>query len=425
MKKLFLLLLFLQITLFASEKNSVIVTEHSLETLQWMHTLIDKAESSIELSTFSTGGKVLMDIFLAIEKRLEKAPFLKVSMLASPLLLEEMENQRIESLQKKFPGRFQLERTAAFFTLDSDYCIKENHIKLLVVDEKYFIVGGTNLHEMMCCRGDKENADGVLFLAEGTRDMDVVCRGPTASLLRQLFYQLFAFWKKQNVTYLFEWADLHSEYFPIVAKASIEAFEKSASRVDVEAINVIFGNPCEYPNAITLKYEELVAKAAKDIFIANFYFNPPSSLFEKLEQKANNKLKINIITNGLWERSPAYSSLICWANRINYAPLFDVASHLGIFEYQVPGILYHKKVMVIDHSKTLIGSYNLNVKSDRCDFELALVIDSEKVANNVIAVLEKDKKLSIEVNKVQAEKWASDPILSYKAALQKLFQGFL
>ena len=95
------------------------------------------------------------------------------------------------------------------------------------------------------------------------------------------------------------------------------------------------------------------------------------------------------------------------------------------FEYDVKDILYHKKVMVVDRRYTIIGSYNLGIRSDMSDYELVFLIDSEEVAETALKVLRRDLILSREVSPELARSWYFDPVTAYIAGTQRQFHGLI
>ncbi len=199
---------------------------------------------------------------------------------------------------------------------------------------------------------------------------------------------------------------------------------------------MILSGPCHEPNLITQEYERLCNDAKEEIVVGNFYFNPVSYLFDALKNAAQRGVRVTLISNGIWERCAYIATLFGWANRVNYVPLFygrdfsfwefgmlpSQPLNVEIFEFQVANILYHKKVMVVDKRKTLIGSYNLNAKSDYGDYELVLVIDSPQIASQTLKVLNEDKSLSQKITTEDAIFWYFDPGVSWWGACQKLLQ---
>jgi putative cardiolipin synthase len=429
-----------------AEKNAVIVSENSEQTLKWMHELISHAEHSIELGAYSTGGKVFMDLIEAIEIRMDEVPPLEVYVIAAPIFLFDREMEKIECLKKEYPN-FHFQVSEPHFKVFPDYNTNENHMKCLIVDEKYFIIGGTNLHEAFCTKGtekiDKRSFENPVghMMPSGTRDMDLIGSGPVAHDIRKMYHKMFALWEHFGKTLTFiEDPDYFSEnsYVEINAETHIDKFESSPKRVEVEKIDFILGGPHQEKNAITQEYKSLIDLAKKEIVLGNFYFNPSPDLFESIHASVKKGVSYKLITNGLWDGSPFYATLLCWGNRVNYVPFLysrdfhfwqkphEQPSHnVRIYEYQVEDILYHKKAMVVDKRYSVIGSYNLYSKSYYSDYEIILVVDSPKIAAQVFEVLKIDILHSMEITPDDAIAWYFDPIIAYKGALQKLFQGMI
>jgi phosphatidylserine/phosphatidylglycerophosphate/cardiolipin synthase-like enzyme len=270
-----------------------------------------------------------------------------------------------------------------------------------------------------------------------------VGRGPLAHDFRVMYHQIYALWEHFEAGGIFE-SDpekfKENHFFSVKSEESfVPRFDDSPSLIETPHIKMFVCAPCK-ENPITQEYIRLVKGAKKEIKIANFYFNPIFPLFEEIRKAVRRGIHLHLITNGKWEHSPFYCNFLGSGNRVNYVPiLFGHEYHFWqwwevsqtphydtrIFEFEVPDVLYHKKVMVVDQRYTIIGSYNLNLKSDYGDFELVLVIDSEPAANAVLKVLEKDRTFSREISREFAIDWYFDPIHAYEGAFQKLFQGFL
>jgi phosphatidylserine/phosphatidylglycerophosphate/cardiolipin synthase-like enzyme len=174
------------------------------------------------------------------------------------------------------------------------------------------------------------------------------------------------------------------------------------------------------------------------------YFFPRPSIYEALLNAANRKVSISLITNGVHdELSVNNSTRIIYGhiNRLNYFPimagkrfrmweLFDAKKtaqkNTFIFELDLQGILYHKKVMTVDHRYSLIGSYNLGMKSEDAAYEVAAVIDSPGAAAQMEAVLNNDKKSSQEVTYLRAMGWYFNPYYNIAESFEKkFFDGIL
>lgn len=443
-----LLLSFLFLPLFAEEKNDIIVCENSLEMFAWDMDFLLSAEQSIELGAYIFEGKIFDMVFENIEKRLKAYPQLQVYILCSPSLLQAKERDVINRFSKNYPGNFHLQFTGDRFVSYPDSANIENHMKFLVVDEKYFSVGGTNFSEKFFSEGTKaieRDPEWNPFYAAGVRDQDIVGRGPLAKKLRQMFHKTYALWEKNNTKKVFEINPeafaTENHYFALdkTKQPKCPRFDNSKDILRGVGIEMIISGPMDKPNKITKEYENLILSAKKDIAISNMFFMPVSSLYDALIKASKEGKIIQIITNGDREGAPRFCELFSWANRMHYLPLFcgrssfsfwqkseaqkTISPTISIYEYAVSDVFYHKKVMVIDRQIVLIGSYNLGRKSDLYDYELIVKIDSKEAAELVLKILERDKMFSIQISSKQALEWYFDPLKNYLGALQNQVIG--
>lgn len=437
----------------SQEVNHILMCKDSLDMFEWDLEFIKKANHSIEISACFTGGTILQRLLKALEERMEEAPQLQVYIIGAPILIDQADHDKIASIQTKFPGRLHFQLTDGVVVFFPDYSAIDNHIKCVVVDEKYFSCGGTNIDEVLCGNGTftpkrRENAGlARRNLPAGARDQDIIGRGPMAKELRIMFYKLYHLWDHYiDQGNCFE-KDLetfknNSTYYPISEneKPIVEKFDNSSLVFPAPHIKLFICGPADSTNPIRQEYIRLINEAKEEIVIGNMYCNPVPQLFEALKNAAQRGVSITYITNGCRKNSPAYTVYFCWANRINYAPLFygrdwhfwqyDEAAmaplaKTRIFEYNVPDVLYHKKVMVVDRKYTVVGSYNFGLRSDISDFEQMVVIESERAAQECLEIINKDLQLSEEVSVEEAASWYFDPKIFYLGAAQRQFYGFL
>lgn len=450
---LFLVILSLTpfLQLHAGEEDALIVCEDGLETLFWNLEFIDRANYSIELGGYSVGGKVFCKLLERIQRRLEECPKLQVYIFTTSMLMEEQEKALIASLQKNYPSNFHFQLTTNLCAPFPQLHSIENHMKFLVVDEHFYSIGGTNFHDAFCSEGttnptsdEKQKMHAILPAA--TRDMDVVGRGPVAKKLRLIFYKLFALWENYEKTYCFESNPEHfknnSYYFSLedCPTPYSQAFEQSPKLIEGVRLKLAFSGVMDSPNKISLEYKKLIGMAKEEIVIGSLFFTPQEEIFASLLDAVNRDVKLDVITNGVWDGSPFCTRLFGWANRTNYVPLFYGRTfslldawtmgdypvrNTRIYEYEVKDVMYHKKVCVIDKRYTVIGSYNLSKKSDRADYEVVLLIDSKEAAEAVLKVLKKDLGFSRRVSIKDAEEWYLGLESSYVGYLQRLFHGFI
>lgn len=453
-KFLLVLLLSLSFVTYAEEDNLIIPCRHSQEMLDLILDCISEGEQKIELSLCFTGGKVFLDILDRLEKRMQERSHLQVYMLNSAILLIDSDLSSIHRLLSLYPQQFHHQLTHQVFHPLPEVANMDNHIKTIIVDEKYFTLGGTNFDEAFICAGTSSrphvNPAGLARdqLPDGNRDQDVVGRGSLAKELREAFYKQYALWEHYNNSNREDFIEnpedvrLNSYYKAIedsAKRAFVASFEGSSKKIKIGKCRLIVSGPMDYPNKITQEYEQLIRNAQKDIYIGNLYFNPVSSIFSALLEKVRKGVGCHLITNGLFDHSPFFHGAFVWANRINYSPLFYgreanfwerrellrmKGSKTTIYEYCVPGIMYHKKTMVVDRRFVVIGSYNLGLRSATTDYEAILVLDSPELAERFLDIFEEDRKYSKEITREEALDWYFDPVIGMLGAIQRQFHGF-
>jgi len=377
-------------------KHSVIISKNTKETSTWKKLLIAHAHHSIELSGCYCGGKVFDETLKLLKERLEKAPHLCVRILSVKDLVTSSNRKNLRKLQALFPQRFHYLLTSRKVAFFPKLKIMENHVKVLIVDEKYFIIGGSNLSDA-CNLTIRESAEKRKFslldwvMGAGMCDMDAIASGPLAETIRQKFYTLWTKW--QN----FQTGSASVKYTPLddtERRAAIPLFDQNTRDIDhdVPMECVTSGPEDGGDNACVQTLTHFFNRAQNTIVMGNMVFNE-KSLIAYLQKASERKVQISLITNGNKQgESSIGKRILTTANRSNYSLLSP--QHTEIYEYGIRGYVYHKKVTVIDGKITLIGSMNISSKSVSCDDEILLVIYSKAVAKRVLSILSEDIKYS-------------------------------
>lgn len=455
MKKIFLLAVLMWTTLsFAAlrKDNALYLCENGLEMLDLDITLIRQAKSSIEIQACIFGGDICQRLLDELAKRLSEVGDLQVYIAVAPILIEIEDRAKIDQLKALYPNRFHLQYQHDIPLILPNIALMQCHSKFVIIDERYFSIGGTNLEESLCNDGTftppKKPRPGIARanIQAGARDQDVVGVGPLATELRRVFFTVWTMWQDAIEGKTF---DLDPEHVkdrvnvptvPEDKRCFSAEFESNPKLISMPSLKFIFSGPMHKPNHIAKEYIRLIQGAKKEIVMAHLYFNPSTEIFEALKQASARGVSTTLITNGARETSPMSATYFSWANRINYVPLFygrdyhfwetwkaasDPVRPVKIHEYAVKNIMYHKKVLVVDRHLIIIGSFNLGVKSDKWDYETVVVIDSEEMAADLLKIIERDKSLSAEVTPSEARNWYFDPIKSFLGMHQKQLHTLL
>lgn len=419
--------------------HAICTTTNVDESLIWKYTLIKGAKRSIEMSAGVANGQVFQEVLDIFAHQLETNPVITIHLMVSeaPFMIKEHNRAYLEQLATTYPGRFHylcMEVTGPI-TQEGWIYTTENHIKLIVADEKYFMLGGTNLLDNLH-RSNPDDATSPTgmaesFLPRAASDMDIVAKGPMAEKLRREFFILFDLYKTKAP--LWHDAGPHvpeiDAYFPVaeVEQGSISAFDDNPAVVhNVKAYTVLSG-PRMQLHQIGNTYQTLIDHADSSVQLAHMYFFPTPRVYEAIVRAGQRGIEMTLITNTLNIRLPPSNSTIalyCHLSRSNYLPFlmghwynpfewiqarYDTPVNSSIYEFDQEYVLYHKKVMTVDHRYSVVGSYNLGSKSENSDYEIAIFIDSPIITNQVEQILENDKLLSNKVQMIEALDWYFNP----------------
>jgi len=369
--------------------TDLLVSNNAAKSFEWKKNLIESAQSSIELSANFAGGKPFRDVLNLIVHRMSLKPDLKAHLMLSRDLLEPEDIQLLDTIKKSNPN-FVYIVTDRIYTTVPEMLSEENHVKLLVVDGKYFVMGGTGINKQMTREiVPKENnttqSRDSKFIDKAFRDTDVIGYGQVAQTMRNQFFNLYRIWENRME------GNSSNRYFEskgdfrIHETFSCPKFHKEKGVLKGCAMKYIVNGPeHRKKNQISSEIAELTKNAQLEVRLANLLFNPDSLVKKALVQCKKNGVPIKGYFNGTGKNSSSSHYVYALPNRYNYNLLTEV------FEYGVKDQLYHKKVITIDDRYSVVGSFNLGVKSALCDYESVVVIDDPRVTKLMNEALDVD-----------------------------------
>jgi len=236
-----------------------------------------------------------------------------------------------------------------------------NHRKVLVVDGEVAFTGGMNI-------GDR-------YLAERTenprRVVDVHARvtGPVVEQLRRAFAE--------------DWRWVSGEKLP--------SLRPSREQTGVAACRVIADGPSEDLEKIEMLLVAAISVATRRVCIMTPYFLPPRPLITALQAAALRGVDVRVIL-------PEKNNLpyVHWATR---KMLWELLGR-GVHVFLQPPPFVHTKLFRIDDAYVVLGSSNIDPRSLRLNFELALeAYDTELAADvgrHLDAVVARSRKLTLQ-----------------------------
>ncbi|SPN73570.1 cardiolipin synthetase,cardiolipin synthase [Chlamydia serpentis] len=428
------------------ENIGVFVYDNGLEAFEQLLRCIDHANSYVELCPCMTGGRLLKDMLDHLDARMNEVPELCSYIIIQPTFTDAEDQSLLKALKQSYPDRFFYVFTGCppSTSIMSPNVI-EMHIKLSIIDGKYFILGGTNFEEFMCTRGDEipKEIDSPRLFVSGVRrplafrDQDIMLRSVALGLeLRKEFHKQFAMWDyyANNAWFINNPEDFADSCPPLTfEQAEATTFPELDDHEDLilvesSKVRVVLGGPHDkQPNPVTQEYVKLIRAARSSVKLAHMYFIPKDEILNALiDVTRNHNVHLSLITNGCHDLSPSITRPYAWGNRINYFALsygsrypiwkkwfclqLQPYERLSIYEFAIWETQLHKKCMIIDNSIFVIGSYNLGKKSDAFDYESIVVIESAEVAEKAAKIFAKDIGLSRLVDKGDIFSWYFHPV---------------
>lgn len=356
--------------------NSCISNEYKLE-------LLKKAKYSIIMSGCYCGGKIFQRALEIIKDKLEKKEIKDVKIISSPLWLDRDNKKLINSLSKQFPTTFQCISPPESYLLTNGknqlYLMSGNHIKGLVVDNCWAIVGGSGIADPWTVKLDREKTN-FKMPAQGFLDIDFLLKGSKQGVVSLVSSQLRAvFSKYQKMLKKKEAPSNHHQTFSFPYHSY--KIQKKLQGFNVEAAKVITCHPLQKKKYLEDEMIQMLDNAKKNVFISQMYFIPTKKILVAMQRALKRGVDFTIITNGISSRGPGVHIGFVPYCRYLLSKLAKIAKpgKMRLLESIRPGYNWHHKVFAVDDA-LIFGSANLNFKSLRGrDHELNLLVKSQKL----------------------------------------------
>jgi len=260
------------------------------------------------------------------------------------------------------------------------WLFRRMHEKLIVADAARYIAGGRNLAEQYFELSKRNYID-----------RDVYVDGGSACDAQRHFEEL---WNSAEVVDL----DVHvpadeKEEAATQLDDSLRSLvdggfiaidtlhDWSANQTEVSAVQFLHdpvGNGPRVADAL----DPILESAQSSIVIESPYVVPSRPLLKLLERKLAGGVRVQIVTNSL----RACDGVLPYAGYLKYRRRL-VLRGVDMREYKGPHTL-HAKTLVIDGRTVLIGSYNLDPRSQNLNAETMCAVDNEAVARDALASID-------------------------------------
>jgi cardiolipin synthase len=235
-----------------------------------------------------------------------------------------------------------------------------NHRKLLLVDGTTGFTGGMNI-------GRRHQIDNPAH-RHAASDVQFQVGGPVLNQLLEIFVEDW------NYSSRAAWATA-----PTTGACA------DASNSNPAICRVIAAGPNEDYDHLSLVLQAAVSAAQKRVLMMTPYFLPPAELLAELQAAALRGVDVQIIL-------PAVNNLpfVHWATR---NMLGDVLRY-GVRVFYQPPPFSHTKLFVVDSAYSQIGSANMDARSLKLNFELALEVYDQQLARQLSQHFEHIRSMS-------------------------------
>ena len=376
------------------------------EALLWRLRMIGTAKKNIVLSTFDlradeNGTKLLAALNHAASKGV-KIRLLIDGIYQQLFLANSSDFQAFASSENVEVGVYNPVTPANLFKVNY-----RMHDKYLIVDEKMYLLGGRNSNDIFLgdhTKGINEDRD---ILVYETSD------GNTESL-RQLKEYFNEVWndrcvskkkEKKHSKYAESNAHLKEVYASLLKKyKDIETYSDwEKDTIEVNKITLVDnGVHASRKKPQVLQTIQYLSNNADHVIIQTPYVICNGYMYDVLQQISDHA-KLQIVLNAVEKGSNPWgcTDYLNQKKKIlkTGADVYELMN-----EYPV-----HTKAVLIDERLSVVGSYNLDMRSTYLDTELMLVIDSEKLNQQIRATesdyMEKSKEVLANGHETEGAKY--------------------
>jgi cardiolipin synthase len=245
-----------------------------------------------------------------------------------------------------------------------------NHRKLLIVDNAVAWLGGMNVADEYRVGRPGEKP---------WRDYALLVEGPEAARLRRPFLHM---WVRAERPQLF--------------RAIFRPRPERAGADPDARIRFVMSGPGEAGGLALHVHREIIRAAERRVDLAMGYFFPPGRILRELRRAVGRGVRVRLLV-----ARHSDVPLMRWAARGLYGRLLRMG--VEVWEY-LPTML-HAKLAVADNT-VLVGSANLDLRSDRLNHEITAVVRDPAIA----AAARRELKVDLgHAERIQLASWSRRP----------------
>lgn len=254
------------------------------------------------------------------------------------------------------------------------------HDKYIVVDQGMYLLGGRNTTDLFLGDYvDHQNFDGDLFVEKGKESLD-----QSVGQLEAYFYSVWDLssckeykYQKKNRAVQKTQEELKKHYQSLENRYPEAYDDQTWERENMYRANKVslLSNPIEPVNKEPILWFQLVQlmKEGHDILIQSPYVICNQTMYQDLASLVRNGSELCIITN-----DPNSGANVAGTSDYHWAKGDILDTGARVFEFSGEHSS-HTKAILIDRQISIVGSFNVDMRSAYLDTELMLVVDSPEL----------------------------------------------
>jgi putative cardiolipin synthase len=300
------------------------------------------------------------------------------------------------------------------FMFDAGRLNQRMHNKILAADNRFVIIGGRNIG----------NRYFGLYEAYVQNDLDILIGGPLVAQISGMFdvywnsdtlYPGSAFALDEDPEELYQELRAEVDTFIGENEDKLKSFDVARhdwrEKLDGFLKKMATGPGVLYFDApeidrdagetrVAYRIEGYSELAEDEYLIASAYFIPDDAMITAIQDLTDRGVQVSILTNSLASNNNtvAHTGYKHWRDDVLKAgaELYELRHDAELKSaYDTPPVTaayvgLHKKASVIDRKRIFIGSLNLDPRSIDINTEMAIIVESEKLAGEMADLLERD-----------------------------------
>jgi phosphatidylserine/phosphatidylglycerophosphate/cardiolipin synthase-like enzyme len=341
------------------------------------------------------GGKPFYEILQLLEQKLKSNPDFQVRIISNYSLLNSEEKKLYKILIESYPNNFEIIVAKAVWGISPKLLRYENHTKMVIADQKYFVIGGSGIENHMLPPEQAKKVGGKgAFVSDGKADIDLLGEGDLARICKEKFDEVWAKWKNLKGKIPNPKIDTGTDFSSIPLENIMQLEDVRSDTSENTNCEIVLSQPEQgKKNQGEKAYIRMINEAKKTIYISNMVFGR-KKIISAVKNAMKRGVTVTVLTNGPLKNSATGGTLIGLRNRLHYEKLIKLNKKLSdagqggkieIYEYAKKDVLLHTKVMVIDaeteQPTVTVGSFNISKESARCDDELLMITKSKQLSD--------------------------------------------